>query len=415
MAMAYKKVLKYKIPIYQSLLNRLSTKVRKRGIPTVKKNKETFNKLIIIIFLGVIIFNIGGTVWSLREKYFTFNYREKYTALEKAYYDSIYKNKFGTWLPDEILYSYIGGALTQGKSPILLNPEVPPLGTYIIGLTILIFNNQHIVILLFGSLSLVLIYLIGKQIYFLKTTSIVTTAFFSSEPIFKNQLTYTPLLDIIQLVFLLGIFYFFNKFINEKKKLLRYALIINFLLGAFISTKFFGTGIAVVVAITLTLMMHLDIKRLRMFILTLPLAIFVLYLSYIKVLIDGYPLNRFLGIQKWIFLYNKGHVTQPFTIWPLLLLNKWYVWFGNVPVISDPQWIITWPIITIISLISILKNLILKIAKKEVEILFFWILVYLILMSFVQASSRYLVILIPFLYLVSIYGIEQFIIKYIKK
>ena len=358
---------------------------------------------------------MGNTVWNLREKYFSFNYWQKYPVLEKSYYDSIYKNKYGTWLPDEVLYSYISGALVQGKSPILLNPEVPPFGTYIIGLTVLIFNNQHIVILLFGILSLFLIYLIGRQIYFLKTTAIITTAFFSFEPIFKNQLIYTPLLDIIQLVFLLGIFYFFNKFIAEKRRLLKYVLIINFLLGAFISTKFFGTGIAVVLSIIITLIIHSDLQRLKMFIFTLPVAIFILYFSYVKVLIDGYPINRFFGIQKWIFLYNKGHVTQPFTIWPLLFLNKWYVWFGNNPVISDSQWIITWPIVTTISLITIFRNLILKIAKREVEILFFWILVYLILMSFVQASSRYFVILIPFLYLVSIYGVEQYIIKYIKK
>lgn len=377
--------------------------------------KKRIQKIIQAILLLLIIFNVGSTVWNLREKYSSFNYWQTYPVLEKAYYDSIYKNKYGTWVPDEVLYSYISGALVQGKSPILLNPEVPPFGTYLIGLSTLVFNNQHIIILFFGVLDLYLIYLLGKQIYFLKTTAIITTAFFSLEPIFRNQLTYTPLLDIIQLSFLLGMFYFFNKFIVKKENLIKYALIINFLLGAFISTKFFGTGIAVVFSILITLFIHKEFKKIKLYILTLPVSIGILYLNYLKVLIDGYPLNKFLGIQRWIFEYNQGHVTQPFTIWPLLILNKWHVWFGNIPVISDPQWMITWPIVAIISLITIFKNLILKIAKREVEILFFWILVYLILMSFIQASSRYFVILMPFLYLVSIYGIEQYIIKYIKK
>lgn len=126
-------------------------------------------------------------------------------------------------------------------------------------------------------------------------------------------------------------------------------------------------------------------------------------------------MNRFLGIQRWIFEYNQGHVTQPFSIWPLILVNKWYVWFGNKPVISDPQWLITWPIITVFSIITIFINLIRKFSKREVEIIFFWIIFYFSLMSFVQATARYFVILIPFLYLVFVYGVEQYIIKALKK
>lgn len=378
------------------------------------KKPKFLEKVIFLILLGVIFFNVGNTVWNLKEKYLASNYWQNYKGLEKAYYDSIYKNKYGIWLPDETLYSYIGGALINGGNPILLNPEVPPLGTYLIGLSILIFNNQHIIILFFGVLDLYLLYLLGKQIYSSNITPIIPVVLFSSEPMFKNQLIYTPLLDIIQLSFLLGIFYFFNKFILTKNNLLKYAFILNILLGCFISTKFFGTGFAVVLSILATLLFYHEFKKIKLFLVTLPVAVIILYVNYVKVLIDGYPINRFLGIQKWIFLYNKGHVTQPFTIWPLLFFNKWYVWFGDKPVITDPQWLITWPIITSFSIITMLIGFIKKNVKEELAILLFWILIYLLLMSFVQISARYLIILIPFLYLVSIYGIEQYIIKHIR-
>ncbi len=385
---------------------------QQKQIKTKIQWPKFIEKIFFLILLGVIFFNVGSTVWSLKEKYLSSSYWQNFSGLEKAYYDSIYKNKKGIFLPDETLYSYIGGALVRGKSPIFLNPEVPPLGTYIIGLSALIFNNQHTVILFFGILDLYLMYLLGKQIYSSKITPIIPVLLFSSEPIFKNQLIYTPLLDIIQLSFLLGIFYFFNKFILSKNNSIKHVLIVNILLGFFISTKFFGTGFAVVLSIFLTLLFYAEFKKMKYFLLTLPIAVIILYLTYLKVLIDGYPINKFLGIQKWIFLYNKGHVTQPFTIWPLLFLNKWFVWFGNKPVISDPQWLITWPIITTISIVTILVGLIRKNIKKELAILLFWILVYLVLMSFVQISARYFIILIPFLYLVSIYVIEQYIIKH---
>jgi len=381
----------------------------------IKINPKIINKIIFIIFIGIIFFNVGGTVLNLKEKYTSSNYWQNYKALEKAYYNSIYKNKKGIFLPDETLYSYISGALVRGKSPILLNPEVPPFGTYLIGFSILFLNNQHIIILFFAILSLFIMYLLGKQIYSSKITPLIPVVLFSSEAIFKNQLIYTPLLDIIQLAFLLTIFYFFNKYIIDKKNSIRNVLLVNIFLGFFISTKFFGTGIAVVLSILITLIIHSEFKKIKMFILTLPVAVFILYFNYIKVLIDGYPINRFFGIQKWIFLYNQGHVTQPFSIWPLILLNKWYVWFGNKPVISDPQWLITWPIITIGSFLTIIINFAKRIAKREVEILFLWILVYFFTMSFVQATARYFVILIPVLYLVIIYGFEQYIIKIIDK
>ena len=374
-------------------------------------NPKLIEKIFFLILLIVIFFNVGNLIWSQREKYTSSNYSKSYSELERVYYNSIYKNKKGTWLPDETLYSYIGGALVKGKSPIFLNPEVPPFGTYLIGLSALIFNNQHIIILFFAVLDLYLIYLLGKQIYSYYITPIIPVVLFSLEPMFKNQLIYTPLLDIIQLSFLLGIFYFFNKFILSKHNSIKYILIVNILLGFFIATKFFGTGFAVVLAIIFTLFMYSEFRKIKLFLFTLPIAVFVLYLNYIKVLIDGYPLNRFLGIQRWIFEYNQGHVTQPFTIWSLIFFNKWYVWFGNKQVISDPQWLITWPVITTISIITMLISFIKKNIKKELAILLFWILIYLILMSFVQASARYLIILIPFLYLVSIYAIEQYIIK----
>lgn len=375
------------------------------------KNLPLIKKIIFLILLLVIFFNVGSIVWEQKEKYTVFNYSEQYKELEKVYYNSIYKNKKGTWLPDETLYSYIGGALVRGKSPILLNPEVPPFGTYLIGLSTVLFNNQHIIVLFFGILDLYLISLLGKQIYTSSITRIIPVVLFSSEPIFKNQLVYTPLLDIIQLSFLLGTFYFFNKFLLSKNHNLKYALIINILLGLFISTKFFGTGIAVVLSILMTLLVYKEFTKIKYFLLTFPVSVLILYLNYFKVLVEGYPINRFLGIQKWIFLYNKGHVTQPFTIWPLLFLNKWFVWFGDKPIISDPQWLITWPLIASVSIITAIISFIKKNIKKEAVILVFWIVIYLILMSFVQISARYFIILIPFLYLVSIYGIEQYIIK----
>ena len=246
----------------QEIKLKVSAKGRSSSGRKIQISKP-IGRLILVVFLGVIFFNVGSVVWDQREKYLSSNYWQNFSGLEKVYYDSIYKNKNGIWLSDETLYSYIGGALIKGKSPIFLNPEVPPFGTYIIGLSVLVFNNQHLVILFFAVLDLYLMYLLGKQIYSSKITPIIPVALFSFEPIFKNQLIYTPLLDIIQLSFLLSIFYFFNKFILSKNNSIKYILIVNVLLGLFISTKFFGTGFAVILTILVTLLLHKEFKKLN--------------------------------------------------------------------------------------------------------------------------------------------------------
>ena len=376
--------------------------------------RAVFKRIIFVILLAVIVFNVGSTVWKLRSTYFSSNYNASFLSLQKIYYDSIYKNKHGGFVPDEVLYSYIGGALMKGKSPIFLNPEVPPLGTYIIGLSTVVFNNQYIVIVLFAALSLYLIYLVGLQIYSSRFLALIPPLLFSFEPIFKNQLVYAPLLDIIQLTFLLSIFYFFNKALHSKNNFLLYIVLVNIFFDCFISTKFFGTGITVAFAVLFPLAIHKEWRRLMTTLITMPIAVIILYANYLKVLIDGYPLNKFLGIQKWILIYNEGHLMKPFSIWPLLLFNKWYQSFGKQSVSSDPQWLISWPFITIISLITIVISFIKKISKREVEIMFFWIISYLLLMSFVDASTRYFVILIPILYMIALYGIIEFV-KVIKK
>lgn len=389
MAMAQKTKLKFKIP-----------------------NSKLLRKLIFIVFLGIIIFNVSSTVWSLKAKYFSSNYWQNFPALEKTFLSSQYVNKHPKgWIPDEAAFSYAGGKLIKGTNPVLVVPDAPPLGKYIIGLSTIIFNNDSTFILFSGVLSLCLLYLLGLQILKNPLLAILPPFFLSFESIFKNQLVYAPLMDIFQLVFLLCIFYFFNKGLSGKKAFL-FFLAVNLFLGFFIATKFFITGFTVVAAYFIVLILHKEKKKIIDITLSLPIALFVLLLSYIRVFAFGYTINKFLGIQKWVFLYHQSFLILPFSIWPLLLLNKWYVWFGNKPVISDGQWSFTWPILTLISIATIIFYLLNKIARNsKIEILMVWSAVYMLFLSLGEAYSRYFVILIPMLYIISIYGVINFVTR----
>lgn len=371
------------------------------------KEKRT-QKIIQIIFIFIIVINVVSVVWDQKEKYSSFHYWQNFSELEKVFLGSQYVNKHPKgWIPDEIAFSYSAGKLITGTSPVLVVPDAPPLGKYIIGLSTIIFNNDSIFVLLSGVLSLVALYFLTLQIFKDKTLSLLPPLLFSFEPIFKNQLIYTPLLDLFQLLFILLSFYFFNKGLNSKK-IIKFFSFASLFLGFFIATKFFITGFVVIASFLAVLIYNKDRKRLINLILTLPISLFILLVSYARVFAFGYTFSKFLGIQKWVFLYHKSFLILPLSAWPLLLLNKWYVWFGDKPVISDSQWSVSWPIITIISIITVILYIFKKIPKKkELEILMAWFALYMLFMSFGQTFSRYFVILIPFLYIISLYGIIE--------
>src|ERR1035437_2167308 len=106
MAMAQQKKLKFKI-----------------------QNSKAFRRLIFIIFLGIIGFNIGSTVLSLGTKYFSTDYWQRFPSLEKTYLNSQYVNKHPAgWVPDEAIQAYSGGAFIKGINPVYVLPDTPPLG-----------------------------------------------------------------------------------------------------------------------------------------------------------------------------------------------------------------------------------------------------------------------------------------------
>lgn len=383
---------------------------------TVMRLKINLKLLLTVFLLVVILFNVSRTLYQQRDKYFSFDYWQRYSSLKKAYYDSVYANKNGSWLPDETVYSFSGGALIKGENPILVIPEVPPTGKYLIGLSALLFNNENIIIAFCSIASLIMLFLIGKQVFHSTLIALMPLALLSFEQIFINQLIYIPLLDIIHLLFLLSSFYFFNVALKSKNHIFKFFLLTNLFLGLFISTKFFGIGASVVLAFLVVLTLNRDIRRLKLFSFTLPLSIFILLLSYVRVLALGYPLNKFLGIQKWVFLYTQGHIHSLFSVWPLFFLNQWHVAWGNTPIISDSQWSLTWPIIGVFFFITSVMYLFKKISKnKEIEILIAWVFLYFVFLSFGDANSRYFIILIPIIYLVVIFGTMAFFDAVIKK
>lgn len=386
---------------------------------SVKKSVIKWNIVFQLVLLFLIAINFLSIILQ-NQSHFKTDYWRRFPNLKLAYFDSQYatKHPHNGWISDAAAYSYAGGALITGTNPILVIPEAPPLGKYLIGLSTIIFNNENIMTVIFASFSLIFIYLLSQQIFQNITLSLIPPLFWSFEPLFKDQIINGPLFDTFQLTFILLTLYLFNKGFSkhEDKSYIRYFIASFFFLGLFISTKFFISGLIMIAAGSTLLLMHRYYKKLFVFLALSPFSVLILLLSYSRVFAFGYGLMPFLGIQKWIFLYHQSQLILPFSIWPLLFLNKWYVWFGSMPVIPDSNWNFTWPIITTLSLMTTILYLLRKIKHKpEIEILLSWSVFFLLFFSFGQIFSRYLIIVLPIMYIISVYAILQFVLMYKNK
>lgn len=383
-----------------------------------KTPPKLLKKIVPLIILFTIVLNIGSVVFQNQKKYFSFDYWERFQELEKSYYDSQYATKNPTqgWISDAKAYTYAGGALITGTNPIHIIPDAPPLGKYLIGLSALLFNNENIFTLVFASSSLFLLYLLSNQIFKNKTLALLPPLLWSFEPLFKDQLANGPLFDIFQLSFLLLTLYFFTKgyVYSKDKPAVKYFILSCLFLGLFISTKYFISGLIMVASGAAVLFLKKQYSKLIYFLSFLTLSIFILLLTYVRVFSFGYGLREYLGIQKWIFLYHQSQFILPFSIWPLVMLNKWYVWFGDSRIISDENWTILWPIITVISFLTIGFYFFKRIKQqREIEILLAWTFFFFLFFSFGQIFSRYLVAVIPVMYVITVFALREFAVIYL--
>lgn len=352
-------------------------------------NSRFLYSLILIFF---IVFQLGRIILDPRQHYFDRYYTEDtYKNLERLYNGSQYRIKNPTSIiADEIVFRYAAGAYIRGVDPILVNSEITPLGKYIVGLSYHWFQTESVVVLIFTLLSLFALWLLGSQVLG-RVWSLVPVALFSSEPLFRNQLLITPLMDIIQLPFiLLSLYSFIRK---------------NF----FFTAVFLGLAAAtksVVPAILLILtfvIFSLRLMKSIKFVFWLPLSFLILLLSYLRTFLNGYSFWDFLGFQKWILLYQQSKLIFPFSFWKLMLFNQWQTWWGDMAIHKAEDWLFTWPVLVIVPFVLIIK----KKLSNQILILLLWVLVYEIFLSFGVVVTRFLLPLLPILYILTVAYVRE--------
>lgn len=376
-------------------------------------NKYPAYKFLCVILFIIIIIQPISILYRAKESFFSKRYAASYESIGKVYYSSQYVKKRNPGIiPDQALESFAGGAFLKGVNPILIIHDQPPLGRYILSLSILLFDNVNTIMVLLFFLSGLGVYLVARLTLNSTLFSLVPLAIFINEPLFTNKFYNSPLLEPIQLPFIIFALYFFMQGII-KKNYVKWFILTSVMLGFVISIRFFILGAFLIFAMILYFLIQKQFnKRFAIFFLTLPIAILVLLFSYTRTIQLGSSILHIFGIQKYIFNYHKTQLSLPFTFWDLLFFNRWHTWWGGRTITSDPQWIIIWPVASFLTLIFSILGIIKKIIFSEAEkIIIIWIIVYSLFLSVGETSTRYFPPLLPFIYIIA----TSFLIKIIPK
>lgn len=327
-----------------------------------------------------------------------------YQGLEGAFGGSQYRRKENAGLiPDETVFSYAAGAYIRGVDPILVNSEHTPLGKYLIGVFILIMKNDKFIVLPSAALVLIAVWLIGRIVFKDAVIALIPVAVLATEPLFLNQIRTAPLLDIIQLPWIL---LSIASFLREKKKGVFFLTAI--MIGLVMATKTVVPAVLLVMTFSIYVAFLREWNRFGRLFLYLGISGVIFVASYARTFMSGYTIFDFIGFQKWIFLYQQSKLIFPLSSWRLLLLNQWQAWWGDMSILAAQDWRWTWPVSTILSLTAIVLLAAQKASVKEpVAPLILWVGIYSAFLSLGVVSSRFFLPLFPISFIVGVWVIRH--------
>lgn len=301
---------------------------------------------------------------------------------------------------DNIVYKVTGYDLVKNWSYFTIDPQTPVLGKYLYGYSILLFNNAEIASIFVFIITLIAFYILSKKILKNQLLTQVSLLLFITEPIIFYQ-TSQSMLDLPQLLFLICHVISVLKLgeSSGKTKSFFWTLLAGLTLGGFVSLKigFFSS------AIILADVIYLFKKKKLIHI--IPIALFSLatyIITYIPYFFQNHTLLDFLKAQKWIIVsYWLSSKSKPLVGMLLVSLFTGFIkgWFQGSSWERVKEWSIFWPIYGYIFIKLVLnKKNYLDTDKLYLICLSLSLgLLYLI----VPFYARYLVLIIPFLIILS--------------
>ena len=331
-------------------------------------------------------------------------------------YDSVYwQDRFehSQWqLPlskriigDDGLFSFVGYKLTNGMDPSSINAETPPVGKYLLGYSIALFKNPVYISLFMGIGSLILFYLIATRILKNKTYALFTTLLLFLDPLFFSQFWHAWL-DMPQLFFLLANILLLLSLTSKHGKINTFLVLgSGLMLGFFSQTKPAVLLPGILLIEVLYLYKNRYLKQLIPYFIGVAAAVLV---SYLKFFMLSNSLFDFVRLQKYILnFYTQSQLeVNHSTLTQILLIGK-FPDLVSSQLSNVEEWSLLWPLLALTGIISSIYCLVnnkFPLIHKGISL---YILYTVIIYSLIPTYTRYLLVLLPFLLLLSVLLIDK--------
>lgn len=257
-------------------------------------------KVAIIILLACICIKIVTYIIANSERY-TKPFNPVYFS--KLYADSQYVkgtlSKGG--IGDDGLYAYAGYYYVfQNGDVSNVNFEHPPLGKYLIGISIFLFNNENAINIIYFVLILLCTYKIGKIVLKDSLSALLSVGLVSIDPYYLDHLL-RSLLDLPFTLFFLASIYFFIKSFKSKN-----FLYVSFVFLALLFTTKFFPAIIFIYAFLFGVTFIYKRNHIRTFIFATPIIPAVYLLLHTSYFIYHPSIIEFFRHKKWMIAWWTG-------------------------------------------------------------------------------------------------------------
>jgi hypothetical protein len=351
-----------------------------------------------LLFLLIILLWINFLINNLPT--FTRTYDIDYWQKEFLNTQLVKGDKAPRYYSDTEIYAIVGYKYIRGEDPTKIHPEVPPLGKWLIGLSIVIFKNPVIINLLLGWGGLLFLYLISTSIVHKPVLGLLVVLFTSLDSQFRLLLT-DAYLDIPLFFFLTLALW---SFLQAQRKP-HWFVLTGFAIGFMMGTKFYFTSLLLYAVLLCWLFLKGNFRAFFSFVLSSPIILLAYALPYWSAFIQGMNPVGFWHFQGWLTSWWAGNARIPWgTILPLIWSGSWFTWWGPKSIIKVQEWSLLWPVCFIFGLVSIYK--IIQNRTFPLLLIWMWSVCYLAFLTFTSPFPRYLIILMPFMYLLSLYSLH---------
>ncbi len=294
--------------------------------------------LILIVILSRLGFFLVGASW-----FFLPSFDQKY--LTKLYSQSQYvTGSASKGIGDDGLYAFAGYYYFFQKGDVTkVNFEHPPLGKYLIGLSIWLFQNENVINLFYFAGLLIAVYYLGKNILQHQVLALLPVLFVSVNSLFVDHLL-RSMLDLPFTLFFLLAVYFFVKGLKQP-----FYFCFSCFFWALAFTSRFFPALVLLYPFLVVAVFYWQKRGLGLFFLSswfIPLFYLIIHFSFF---LNNHNFADFLKHKKWMLAWFTG---SPIVVGNLLrvVFTGWYYnSVGDLQFTTDWNWL--WPSVFFLGLI----------------------------------------------------------------